>query len=135
MDVLMVIEAIDRKISATNNSVQVPLLRGQGSFTAELTDNGIRVDNLGNQPFLPWVVFQEAVCVLIRNDGRAKRGDAMNSKLGEPGLPLDSIEGHIASVVYGKREGESVFRRITPIACILIWAGVCKPAPGELGLL
>ena len=93
------------------------------------------MDNLGTQPFLPWAVFQEAICVLVRNAGRAGRGNAMNYKLGEPGLSLDSIEVHIAHVVYGKRNGDSVFRRITPIACILIWAGVCRAEPGELILI
>jgi hypothetical protein len=100
-----------------------------GSFMADLGDEGIKVDNLGAQPLLPWVVFQEAICLLVRNGGRAERGDAMDAKLGEEGLSLDSVEGHIAHVVYGKLPGNAVFRRITPIACILIWAGVCEPAP------
>lgn len=59
----------------------------------------------------------------------------MNFKLGEAGLPLDSIEGHIARVVYGKQGGDSVFRFITPIACLLIWAGLCKAEPRELVLV
>jgi len=59
----------------------------------------------------------------------------MSCRLGEPNLPIDSIEGHVAQVVYGKQTGETVFRRITPIACILIWAGVCKAGRGELILL
>ena len=46
-----------------------------GSFgRAELVEGGISVDNLGTQPFLPWAVFQEAICVLIRSGGRARRG-------------------------------------------------------------
>jgi len=59
----------------------------------------------------------------------------MNYKLGESGLSLDSIEGHIAHIVYGKTEGDTILRRITPFACILIWAGVCKAEPGELVLI
>jgi len=134
MNTLEVVYVIRRNFSVTGNPTQVPYIGKTGSFTAELTDTGIRVDNLGNQPFLPWVVFQEAICVLIRNNGRAERGNAMNYKLGESGLSMNSIEGHIGHVVYGKSEGDSVFRRITPIACILIWAGVCKAEPGELVL-
>ena len=72
MDSIEVFDAIRRKFSVTGNPTQVPYIRGIGSFTAELTDNGISVDNLGNQPFLPWVIFQEAICVLIRNGGRAE---------------------------------------------------------------
>ena len=64
--------------------------------------------------------------------GAARRGDAMNARLGAAGLPLDSVEGRVAQVVYGKQTGETVFRRITPIACILIWAGICDPEPGQV---
>ena len=59
----------------------------------------------------------------------------MGSKLGDPGLPLDSIEGHVALKVFKKKPEQSVFRRITPIACILIWAGICKHEPCELILI
>ena len=98
-----------------------------------------RIDRHWNQSGQSWNstisslgVFQEAIVVLMRNGGRAERGNAMNYKLGESDLSLDSIEGHIAYVVYGKSEGVSITRRITPIACILIRAGVCKAEPGEL---
>jgi len=133
MDIISAIELIKDRF--TNNSpVSIPLLKG-GTFTARIVDQGIEVDNLGNQPFLHWSAFQAAICILIRNGGRAHRGDAMNSRLGDPNLSIDSIEGHIAHVVYGKQVGESVFRRITPISCILIWAGLCKAEPHELVLL
>lgn len=133
MDGITVVSVIRNKFSQTGSPTKIPMQRG-GSFTAELNPDGILVDNLGNQPFLPWIVFQEAICVLIRNDGRALRGNAMSARLGDPNLSLDSIEGHIALVVYGKKVGETVFRRITPVAAILIWAGVCEVAPGKLML-
>ena len=126
-----VLPKIKGKLSDHNGQAIIPLQRG-GHFIAILIERGIEVDNLGNQPFLPWCVFQEAVCVMIRNQGIAIRGNAMNARLGDEGLPLDSVEGHIASVVYGKQIGDSVFRRITPIACILVWAGICRSAPGKL---
>lgn len=58
----------------------------------------------------------------------------MHSKLGEKGVSLDSIEGYIASEVYDKKIGESVFRRITPIVNILIWVSVCENKKGCLKL-
>jgi len=133
MNVIGAIEIIKEKFSQMDTPAKIPLLKG-GTFTATLKDYGIEVDNLGNQPFLPWIVFQEAVCVLLRSGGTALKGDAMGSKLGESGLSLDSIEGHIAYVVYGKKPGDSVFRRITPISCILIWAGICVSRPKGLAL-
>jgi len=134
MNVLQTIEIIKQRLEQAGGEAEVSLLKG-GNFRALLDPEGIRVDNLGAQPLLPWAVFQEAVCVMIRNGGEAARGDAMNARLGEPGLPLDSIEGHTAQVVYGKKPGDAVFRRITPVACILIWAGICRAGPGTLALL
>jgi hypothetical protein len=125
--------AIRRRFGKAHQRRRIPLLRG-GSFWAELTDGGIQVSNLHNEPLLPWAAFEETVRLLEQQGGRATRGSAMEGKLGEECLPLDSVEGHVARTVYGKRSGDSVLRRITPIACILIWAGVCEAAPGELVL-
>lgn len=107
-------------------------MQNGGFFNATLRDDGIEVSNLGNQPFLPWSVFDETLILLTANNGRVLRGDAMNFRLGEEGLPIDSVEGHVAYHVYGKQLGDAVFRRITPIANVLIWAGVCKARPGEI---
>lgn len=134
MNTIEAVQQIQNKFNQIASPATIPLLKG-GTFTAQLVNEGVAVDNLGTQPFLHWSAFQEAVCLLIRGGGRARRGDAMSSRLGDPDLSLDSIEGHVAHVVYGKQVGETVFRRITPIACILVWAGICKPEPHELVLL
>ena len=134
MDIIRAVQQIRNKFIETGSPATISLFKG-GTFNARLVNEGVEVDNLGTQPFLHWSVFQEAVCILIRNGGRAYRGDAMKSRLGDPDLSLDSIEGHVAHVVYGKQVGETVFRRITPIGCILVWSGICKPEPRELVLL
>jgi hypothetical protein len=58
----------------------------------------------------------------------------MEYKLGEEGLLLDSIEGYIAYKVYGRKIGDSVFRRISAISAILVWCGICNYEPGVLVL-
>jgi len=133
MDVLQVPQAIRQRFRETGPTTEIALLN-RGHFTATLREDGIVVSNLGNTPFLPWAVFQEAICVLLRSGGTAELGNAMDAKLGDPGLALDSIEGHIAHVVYGKNPGESVFRRRAPVAAILVWAGLCTPIAGGLSL-
>jgi len=75
MDSNDVVTAIRSKFAETGSPAKVPYIRGTGAFSAELTGTGIKVDNLGTQPFLPWAVFQEAIYVLIRNGGRAERGN------------------------------------------------------------
>jgi hypothetical protein len=93
------VEAIKRKFGQTGSPVRVPLLRGRRGFIAELVGDGIPVDNLHTQPFLPWAVFEETERLLVRKGGRAKRGDAMGPRLGNARLPMDSVEGHVATVV------------------------------------
>lgn len=116
-----------------DSSVIVPLLR-QGTFTARMTSDGVEVSNLADQPLLPWRVFEEAVLLLDRLGGEAAKGDAMSARLGAPKLPLNSIEGHVAHTVFQRPIGASVFRRITPIACILVWSDICHSLPGRLRL-
>jgi hypothetical protein len=130
-----IINIIKRGFEKKGNPAQIPLLKGDRTFKAILDKNGVSVSNLGNEPFLPWNVFVETVYLLKKNGGRAVRGNAMKGVLGDGQLPIDSVEGHIARVVYGKKKGDTVFRRITPIACILIWAGICQHKPRELVLV
>jgi dCTP diphosphatase len=130
-----IINLIKQKFGNEGKHSKIPLLKSDIYFDAEYNEEGILVSNLGNEPFIPWDVFVETISLLEKKDGRALKGDAMNSKLGDPGLPLDSIEGYISNTVYGKKIGESVFRRVTPVACILIWAGLCYSHPGELRLV
>lgn len=114
--------------------VKIPLLRGNNYFTAEIIEDGIMVNNLGGCPFLPWDVFVESVNLMESLGGIASKGNAMNYCLGEKGLDLNTIEGYIASKIYNKKNGDKIFRRITPIANILIWSGVCINIPGKLRL-
>ncbi len=131
MDGKLAVEVIKQKFEKVNHQIRIPLQKGK-SFKASMTDEGVMVDDLGIQPLLPWIVFEEAIDLLVRKGGRAEKGNAMASKLGEEGLSVDSIEGHIALTVYGKKLNDSVFRRISPISAILVWAGLCDSQPGEL---
>ena len=124
-------QTIRQRFAEVGNPTVIPLQR-KGTFSAKLVEEGVIVDNLGNLPLLPWAAFDEAVRVIVRNGGRALRGNAMQSRLGDPGLPLDSVEGHVAHSVYGKQPGDTVFRRISPMAAILLWTGICHSKPREL---
>lgn len=133
------IEIIQSKFEGVNSSRQIPLMQKEQFFTAVLRNDGIEVDNLSTQKLLPWIVFEETVRLLTGNgDGPAsekvRKGNAMSGKLGDKKLPLDSVEGHLASIVFDKQAGDSVFRRITPIAAILDWASVCENKRGYLSL-
>jgi len=112
----------------------IPLLKGNTTFKAKCLKEGIEADNLGSKSFLSWIVFTETVYLLEKNGGEALKGNAMNAKLGDQELPLNSVEGHIANFIYGIQPGNSVFRRITPVSCILVWSELCDNLNKRLSL-
>jgi hypothetical protein len=131
LDEKSAIKLIKLKFMDLEKIVLIPLLEG-GYFSARWTKDGIMVDNLGFYPMLPWEVFVEAVNFLKRKSGRAEKGDLYSIKLGDDAIPLDSIEGHVAQTVYGKKKGDVILRRIEPLSSILVWAEVCDDAQDEL---
>ena len=130
-----VITKIKKQFDKKGNPAKIPLMNGKQFFEARLEEDGIYVDNLKNQPFLPWKIFSEAINCLKENGGQVKKGNATNSRLGDSNLDLNTMEGYIASKVYGCKIGDTVFKRITPIASILAWAEICENARGQICLL
>jgi len=97
---------------------------------------GVNVNTLGASRFLSLEVFVATISLLSANiDHQAIKGNAMNGHLGDELLPFNSVEGHVAKVVYGYQKGDIVFRRITPISKILEISGVCSNGRGFLRLL
>lgn len=125
---------IKEKLKKNGGNAHIKLLKGDRYFNVILQEDGVLVDNLNTSSFLSWKVFEKTIELLEKQGGCAIKGDAMGFKLGEGNLTLDSIEGYVAKEVYNKKIGESVFRRITPIVNILIWADICENERGKLRL-
>jgi len=133
------LQILKNKLEEAQGSFNIPLT---GDRTMQVTpvycNNeiiGVTVDNLGNSPYLPMDVFVATISLLSLNpDNTAIKGSAQGGSLGCIELPINSVEGHVASIVYGDSIGEHVFRRITPISRILEWAGVCQNGLGWLRL-
>ncbi|AKB83471.1 hypothetical protein MSBR3_2893 [Methanosarcina barkeri 3] len=129
-----VISKIKSQFNKKGNPAKIPLMSRKQFFEARAETDGVYVDNLKKEPFLPWEIFTEAVNCIKENNGKVKKGNATNSKLGDPNLGLDTLEGYIASKVYGCRKGDPVFKRVTPIASILAWAEICENTRGQIEL-
>ncbi len=125
------INKIKLKFGDIEKIVLIPLPFG-GFFSARMTREGIMVDNLGFYPHLPWAVFVEVINFLIRKNGRPEKGFSMSARLGDEGLSLDTVEGHLAHVIYGKKVRDIIFRRVSSISAILVWAGVRDTTTNEL---
>lgn len=97
---------------------------------------GVNVDCLPNEPFLPVDVFVATLSLLyLSTNYQAAKGSARAARLGDPGMELDTIEGHVAHLIFGTHHGRYALQRITPISRILEWAGVCQNGPGYLQLV
>lgn len=128
------IQLIKSKFEGIDSSQQIPLMRKGKFFTATLREDGIEVDNLHTQKLLPWKVFEETILLLSKEESAkgVRKGNAMNGKLGDGVLSQNSVEGNLAIKVFDKEEGDSVFRRITPVAAILSWSSICENKRGYL---
>ncbi|MBM6757073.1 hypothetical protein H6A18_11280, partial [Collinsella tanakaei] len=62
-------------------------------------------------------------------------GNAQKYKMGDDGLGPKTIEYIVAKEIYDKKVGDSVDRRISVIANILIAANLCNPLKGRLKLI
>lgn len=130
-----VISKIKSQFDKKGNPAKIPLMNGKKFFEARSEMNGVYVDNLKKEPFLPWEIFTEAVNCIKENGGKVKKGNTTSSRLGDPNLGLDTLEGHIASKVYGCEIGDPVLKRVVPVASILAWAEICENTRGQIGLL
>lgn len=116
-------------------------VQGGGNFLATPvicgeTLTGVNVTNLGAEAFLPMDVFVATLSLLyLSDDHQAAKGAAMRAPLGQPGMELDTIEGHVAHLVFGTPQGNYALQRITPISRILEWTGVCENGRGYLRLM
>ncbi len=125
---------------ANSNDAPIEIIMNNGNsfhwwvIKEEGVITGVKVDNLGDKPFLSLHVFNLVINFLYKDVNKTRQfGNALNFKLGE-GLASDSIEGYIGSMVYGYEIGDWVFRRIIPIKYILQNSGICNFQHGD-GLL
>ncbi|HWP96636.1 MAG TPA: hypothetical protein VN426_07270 [Syntrophomonadaceae bacterium] len=126
-----VIESIRVMFKKVGNPANIPMLQGD-LFKAELFKDGIKVEEEGDEGFLPWSAFTETVSLLVGDRGSLLREDVINNKPGDSGLYITSIGGGIAHIVYGGKLGYATYKKIAPIVAILIWADICRYEEGYL---
>ena len=79
-------------------------------------------------------VFDAIVDLLLRSPGyRAKKGNARNYKLGEPGCEESTVAGTVLTFM-GKKSGESGLDPVFILAAVLDWAGIATNGRGEIAL-
>lgn len=91
-------------------------------------------DKLPITPPYRFEVFDVIVDLLLANNGRARKGNGRNYRLGDPECDESTVVGAIAYNYWGKKTGNSVFDPVFALAAILDWADIASNERGELVL-
>lgn len=127
------IKAIKESLNRSSGLARLPLPRGKEFYIwYEEFGNGLHADNLPQKQVLTWNAFEAAMELLEKSQGRAPKGNAMKSPLGQGALTLNTVEGYVAARAYGLKQGSFVPRKISALSAILSWAGLCKNGRGYL---
>lgn len=129
-----VVKTIKEKLNTSGGQAMVTLYSGD-SCEIRFDENGKGLVSPKIPPTnqLIWEAFDAAVEVVIKNGGKAKKGNAQSgAKLGTDKLRMDSVEGYIAHKVHGAKEGDTAFGPGFVICAILDWAEVCNNERGYL---
>ena len=108
------------------------------TYTGELRE--IQAAANGKQFLCPqltpydYTVFDAVVDLLMKSPGyRARKGNARNFKLGEPGCEENTVAGAVL-VYMGKKPGESGLDPVFILAAVLEWAGIATNGRGYIAL-
>ena len=135
MNVLEIYSQIENLFDG-NTETEISKIRGR-KFTAILRQGYIEIPELSDST-MPMAVFQDAYYLLQENGKEGvKYGKAIAQGigLGDEGLEVSTLEGHIAYHVYGTNIGTAVLQRSYYVGAILVAAGVCEWVPGGIRLV
>lgn len=130
----LVIRRIKEKLNASCGKASIQLFSGEECDIRYCENgNGLASSKIPPANQLIWSAFDAAVEIVLKNGGKAKKGNAQSgAKLGTDKLTLDSVEGYIAHKVHGVHPGETAFGPGFVICAVLDWAEICSNERGWL---
>ncbi len=135
MNILEVFSQIE-KLFDNNSEIEISKIKGS-KFTAILQQGYIEIPELSDTK-LPMAVFQDAYYLLqenVKEGVKYGKAIAQGIRLGDKGLEITTLEGHIAFHVYGTTIGTAVLQRSYYVGAILVAAGVCEWISGGIRLV
>ncbi len=128
-------EIIKAKLAENGGSVTVNTLKGLPCrIWADSDGKSFSSDKLPITPHYTYEVFDIIVDLLRSQNGRARKGNGRNYRLGDPECDESTVVGVIAKKFNGKKDGESVFDPVFVLCAVLEWAGIAENMRGELVL-
>ena len=128
-------EIIRSKLKSCGGRVVVHTARGLPCEVIASSDGrSFTCDRIPITPPYQFEVFDVIVDLLLANNGRARKGNGRNYRLGEPECDETTVVGAIAYNYAGKKKGNSVLDPVFALAAILEWAEIASNERGELVL-
>ena len=128
-------EIIKSKLKQNGGRVIVHTARGLPCEIRVASDGVSFVsDKLPIKPPYRFDVFDIVVELLKKQNGRARKGNGRNYKLGDENCDDSTIVGYIAKNYSHKTDGDSVYDPVFVLAAVLEWADIAKNERGELVL-
>lgn len=128
-------EIIKTKLKKNGGRVTVYTLQGLPCEIRVAPDGiSFESDKLPIKPAYRFDVFDTVVELLLKQNGRARKGNGRNYKLGEEDCDETTVIGYISKHYSHKNDGDSVFDPVFVLAAVLDWAEIAKNERGELEL-
>ena len=128
-------EIIKTKLKENGGKVIVYTARGLPCEICVAADGvSFESDKLPIKPAYRFEVFDAVVELLKKQNGRARKGNGRNYKLGEENCDDTTVVGYIAKHYSKKVDGASVFDPVFVLAAVLEWAEIAHNERGELVL-
>lgn len=126
-------EIIKSKLKDCGGRVVVHTARGLPCEIVAAPDGVSFVSNKLPKPY-GYDVFDVIVDLLLANNGRARKGNGRNNKLGHPDCDENTVVGVIGLKYAKKQYGDAVLDPVFVLAAVLEWAEIAHNERGELVL-
>ena len=128
-------EIIKTKLKENGGRVIVYTARGLPCEICVAADGiSFESDKLPIKPAYRFDVFDIVVELLKKQNGRARKGNGRNYRLGDENCDDTTVVGYIAKNYAHKKDGDSVYDPVFVLAAVLEWADIAKNERGELVL-
>ena len=128
-------DIIKTKLKENGGRVTVYTARGLPCEICVAADGvSFESDKLPIKPAYRFDVFDRIVELLKKQNGRARKGNGRNYRLGDEKCDDTTVVGYIAKNYAHKNDGDSVYDPVFVLAAVLEWADIAKNERGELVL-
>jgi hypothetical protein len=128
-------DIIRNKLYESGGRATVSSISGKSYvITAANDGKSFLCNELPVNPPYQYAVFDVIVDLLIRQGGKARKGNGRNDRLGYGACTEDTVVGAIAIHYAGKNWGSSVYDPVLILASVMEWAGIIRNHRGYLEL-